>query len=113
VNRLVGGEDDIQAGRRNPHALAAFADEKGFDGAALFVPARGKAESAQVEVGVELAVHARQQVLVEGCRHAGWIVVREFENRRVFLEVVAQYETVAWAQCGREQLAAARARRPV
>ncbi len=44
-------------------------------------------ELGKIEIGVELAVDARQQVEGEISRDTGGIVVGGFENRAVFLEV--------------------------
>jgi len=70
---------------------------------------RAEAERGQIEVGAQLAVHAPEQVLVERGRHAGRVVVRQLEDRRILLEVVADQHAVAGRQAAASSVSSSRA----
>ena len=65
-----------------PHALALQADQVHFDALCLGIIGRVMGESVQVEAGVQFAIGARQQILVEGGGDSGRIIIGGMQNVR-------------------------------
>ncbi len=104
---LVGRLGEDRFARREPHDeieardrddLCALRDEERVDAALAGVVVRDVLERARVELSVEFAVDAREQVLVERRRQPDRVVVRALERRGVLLEVGAEQQPVAGAQ---------------
>ena len=74
------------------------ADEMHFDARCGRVPDRPMLEGLDVEVGVELAIHADEQVPVEGGGHAERVVIREQEVALRFQQVSANQQRVVRPQ---------------
>ena len=75
--------------------LLDLGDQVHLDAARAFDPDGPVREAREIEVGVELAVEAREQVQVEGGGHARGVVVGALEHARVLLEVDAHQEGAA------------------
>ncbi len=71
------------------HPLGRAAHEAHLDARVLRVERRVVLELLDAEVGAELAVHALEQVQIEGRRQPQRIVVRSVEDARVLREVDA------------------------
>src|SRR5262245_26850873 len=71
VDRLAAGELDLEVERVDPDALRASAHDLDLDPPLLLAPGRAVREAADVEAGVELAVHALEQVQREARGDAG------------------------------------------
>src|ERR1022692_4839546 len=70
----------------------------GLDPRLLAVPSSDMAEAIELEVSIELAVQARQNVLVKRRRNSLRIVVGGQKNLRTLGEIGAQQQSVAGAQ---------------
>ncbi len=65
-----------------------------FDARFDRVPNRAVLECAEVEVGVELAIHADEQIAVEGGGHAERVVIRKQQVALRFQQVSAHQQRV-------------------
>lgn len=73
---------EVKALAAQTHLLRTAADQVHLDALQRGLVVRGVLPRGQVEIGAELAVGARQQVQVEGGRHALRIVVGRVQQRR-------------------------------
>src|SRR5271166_4573915 len=85
VNGLAGAKLDQSAGNLNP--LTLVAGEVHLDAMSLGVVEGVMAEACQLEVAVELAVDAREQVEVEAGSDAGHIIVGGVEDAGILHQV--------------------------
>src|ERR1039458_8068962 len=70
----------------------------GLDARLAAVPHRDVAEAIELEVSIELAIQARQNVLVKRRRNSLRVVVGWQKNLRTLGEIGAQQQSVARAQ---------------
>jgi hypothetical protein len=104
---------DVQARRAHAHELIAQRAEVHLDSALAGIPARFVRESAQVEVAIQLAVDAPEEVEVERRRDASRIVIGGEELRDRFDQIGAEQESVALAQARAHVAQEDRRARPV
>src|SRR5947209_4477922 len=98
VDALARAEMYVEVERVDSDGLRARAFQMHLDPALALVVERDVAEGAHMEVGLKLAVDARQKVQVEGGGDAERIVVGGFEDGGVFLQVRADEQPVARAE---------------
>ena len=87
VDGLAGAEFDHAA--RHPHLLPLLAGEMHLDAVALGIVEGVMAEACEIEVAVELAIDAREQVEIELRRDAGGVVIGGVEDAGVLHQVDA------------------------
>jgi hypothetical protein len=104
VNRFAFAKRHGDAGGGYPHIERTLRHKIGIDRAPRTIVDGAKRECIQVEIRAQFAIHPGEQILVERRRHAGAIVVREFEYLRVFLEIVPDQERIARSQRGGKQM---------
>jgi hypothetical protein len=93
ADRLAAREADRNAA--NVRHLLDLRDEVHLDAARAGRPHGPVCEAGEIEVSAELAVHPREEVLVEGRGHAGRVVVCALEHARVLAQVDADEEPAA------------------
>ena len=96
MDRLAGPEAHDAAAHR--HLLLALAHEVHLDAAEGGVVERLVTERAQVEIGAELAIDAREEVQVELRGDALRVVVGGVQPRRILLEIDPDQEPAARAR---------------
>src|SRR5262249_16458777 len=85
VDRLAGAElDDPSA---HAHLLTLLPDEVHLDAVAFAIVESAVVEAREIEIAIELAIDALEQVEVELRRQAGRVVVGGIENARVLHQV--------------------------
>src|SRR5512143_2336591 len=85
VQRFAEGE--MEALARNPYVLLGEAHQMHFDAARHWIVERVVAEARRLEVGVQLAVEAVEEIEVEGCGDAGRVIVGGVQPLGILLEI--------------------------
>src|SRR5262245_47713237 len=102
VYRLARFKLDLQRGLRFGAAdidyLLSEADQMDFYAALSFVEKGAVFELSEVEVGVQIAVDAQQQIPAEGRRQVERVVVGRFERFARFFQIRAEQQTVSRPQ---------------
>src|SRR5215472_1259555 len=87
MDQLVFGE--LKARARDVDSLVGEAANVNFDAAFGSAVERDVLEAIDVEIAIEFAINAFEQVQVECSRHTGSVIVGEIEYVRLFLQIDA------------------------
>ena len=84
-----------KSGRRNIYGLAAHGTQMHFHGAVRVIDFRHVLELRKIEIGVQIAIDASQQIQVECRSHSQFVVISGDELCARFLQIGSQQKGIA------------------